>query len=143
MIAAFLITFFGGLSVQGIRPLYWIQFAGQCVVFLFVYLSMVEVDRPEMVRRKSRFFEDFLEVFERGTGLKRWIIFSTLGMFIMSMVSPFRAPFAHEVKGANQFIIGGMASAARARRPVRTSNSILFPSKESQNVGKLGENETY
>jgi MFS family permease len=111
-IAAFLITFFGGLSVQGIRPLYWIQFAGQCVVFVFLYLTMVEVDRPEMGRRKSRFVEDFREVFERGTGLKRWIIFSTLGMFIMSMVSPFRAPFAHEVKGANQFIIGGMASAS-------------------------------
>ena len=111
-IAAFLISFFGGISVHGIRPLYWIQFAGQCIVFLFASTQMAEVDRPEMRRRESSFLGDFQEVFVRGTALKRWITFSTLGMFILSLTSPFRAPFAHEVKGADQFIIGGMASAS-------------------------------
>ena len=30
------------------------------------------------------------------------------------MSSPFRAPFAHEMKGAEQFILGGMATASLA-----------------------------
>jgi MFS family permease len=33
-------------------------------------------------------------------------------MFIMNLTTPFRAPFAHEFKGADQFIIGGMATAS-------------------------------
>lgn len=111
-IAAFLISFFGGISVKGIRPLYWIQFAGQCIVFLFVYTQMAEVDRPKKRRKESSFVGDFREVFERGTALKRWIIFSALSMFIMGLTTPFRAPFAHEIKDADQFIIGGMASAS-------------------------------
>ncbi len=111
-IAAFLISFFGGINIRGIRPLFWIQFAGQCFVFLFVFTQMTEVDRPEMFKGKSSFIGDFREVFQRGIALKRWIIFSTLSMFIMSMTSPFRAPFAYEIKGADQFIMGGMASAS-------------------------------
>jgi MFS family permease len=111
-IAAFLIAFFGGISVKGIRPLYWIQFAGQCIVFLFVYTTMTEVNRHEKRKMEFSFVGDFREVFERGTALKRWIIVSTLSMFITSLTSPFRAPFAHEIKGADQFVIGGMASAS-------------------------------
>ena len=110
-IAAFLIALFGGLNVEGIRPLYWIQFGGQLIIFLFVYIKMTDVERPS-ISSKSSFIEDFREVFLRGIALKRWIIFSTIGMFIMSLTSPFRAPFVYEVKGADQFIIGGMATAS-------------------------------
>jgi MFS family permease len=74
---------------------------------------MREVARHK-VWKKSGFLGDFREVFQRGTSLKRWILFSTAGMFTLMMPSPFRAPFAHEVKGAEQFIIGGMATSSLA-----------------------------
>lgn len=111
-VAALLITAFGGLSVEGIRPLYWLQFAGQCVLFIYALTQMTEVIRPSTMTRKPSVIGAFREVFERGTALKRWIVFETVGMFITSMTTPFRAPFANEVKGADQFIIGGMASAS-------------------------------
>lgn len=110
-IAAFLISVFGGLSVEGIRPMYWIQFVIQIMIFLFVYSKMTEVERPNF-HKDSNFIEDFQEVFLRGVALKRWILFSTLGMFITSLTIPFRAPFVHEIKGADQFLIGGMATAS-------------------------------
>jgi MFS family permease len=135
-IAAFLISFFGGVNVQGIRPLYWIQFAGQCVVFLFVYKTMTEVDRPEMRRIESSFLGDFREVFERGTALKRWITFSSLSMFITSLTSPFRAPFAYEIKGADQFVIGGMASASLVVQ-------ILFATPIGRLADKIGRKKVF
>jgi len=90
-IAAFLISVLGGLNVKGIRPLYWIQFTGQLLIFMFVFVKLTEVERP-IIRTGANFIEDFQEVFLRGIATKRWIIFSTLGMFIMSLTSPFRAP---------------------------------------------------
>jgi MFS family permease len=110
-IAAILISFFGGLNIKGIKPLYWIQFGGQVFIFIFVFLKMKEVERPNF-HSDSSFVEDFQEVFLRGIATKRWILFSTIGMFITSLTSPFRAPFAHEIKGADQFIIGGMATSS-------------------------------
>jgi MFS family permease len=110
-IAAFLISFFGGLTVEGIRPIYWIQFVGQVIIFIFVLIKMKEVERPDF-HSDSTFLEDFREVFVRGIATKRWILFSTFGMFITSLTSPFRAPFAHEIKGADQFLIGGMATSS-------------------------------
>ena len=111
-VAAFLITMFGGLNAEGIRPLYWIQFVGQCLLFLYVFTQMTEIPRPAVAVKTSGFLSDFHDVFRRGTALKRWLVFSTVGTFTMMMTSPFRAPFAHEIKGAEQFIIGGMATAS-------------------------------
>jgi len=39
VIAAFLVTVFGGLNAQGIRPLYAIQFAGLCLSFVMARAS--------------------------------------------------------------------------------------------------------
>lgn len=112
--AAFLITIFGGLNVEAIRPLYWIQFVGQISLLLYVFRQMTEVVRPKVEVEKSSFLNDFRNVFQRGTALKRWLVFSTAGIFTFMMSSPFRAPFAHEIKGASQFIIGGMATSSLA-----------------------------
>lgn len=60
----------------------------------------------------SSFIEDYREVFRRGVALKRWIIFSVVDSFVMTMVNPFTQPFAYEVKKADQFILGWMTTAS-------------------------------
>jgi len=112
VLAAFLITLFGGLSAEGIRPLYWIQFFGEIILFLYVLTHLTEISRPKVEREETGLFHDFNDVFERGTSLKRWLIFYTVVIFTRMMAFPFRAPFAHEIKGAEQFIIGGMTTAS-------------------------------
>ena len=110
-IAAMLVTWFGGINIEGIRPLYWIQFTTRVLLFIYVALKLKEVARPEVETKKTKFLEGFREVFRRGTAIKRWLLFLSLGMFTGSMLAPFRYPFAHEVKGAGPFIIGGITTA--------------------------------
>lgn len=113
-LAAFLITIFSDLSIEGIRPLYWIQFVGQCVLLLYFFSRIMRIDRPKVEVENSSVLSDFRDVFQRGTALERWLVFSTVDIFTFMMRSPFRAPFAHEMKGVDQFIIGGMATSSLA-----------------------------
>ena len=109
-IAASLITVFGGISVDGIRPLYWIQFAGSFVLFFFLALHLTEIKRIKASDKKSSFLRDFHEVFKRGTALKRYLLLYVLSRFALMMTTPFRMAFAYEIKNANQFLIGWMTT---------------------------------
>jgi len=110
-IAALLVTMFGGMNVEGIRPLYWIQFVAQVLMVVYAARRMVEMERPERKSKSINPVEDFREVFQRGTATKRWLLFLATNYFTMSMINPFMYLFAHEVKGAGPFIIGGITTA--------------------------------
>lgn len=109
-LAAFIITQYGGIGVEGIRPLYWIQLAAGAILFLLLATQLTEIVRPN-VSGNLGFVKDYQEVFRKGTALKRWIMFAVVSTFSMSMAAPFQQPFAHEIKGADQFILGGMITA--------------------------------
>jgi MFS family permease len=114
LIAAPLVTAFGGLTAQGIRPLYGFRFGGYVLVFVLLVVLLREPVRPLRDMRKSRphFIEDFRRLFESSKPLKRWIFVSTLTMFPTAMTAPFFQLFAHQVKGADQYLLGLMAAAA-------------------------------
>jgi len=57
-------------------------------------------------------------------------------MFIVSLTSPFRAPFAHEIKGADQYIIGGMASASLVAQ-------ILFATPLGRLADRIGRKKVF
>jgi len=111
VIAAYMITFFGGISVEGIRPLYWTQFTAQVTLLLFVFTQLGEIARAKNDKEITGFLEDFRDIFKHGKALKRFILFSTVESFTMSMVGPFRVPFANEIKEVGQYILGLMATA--------------------------------
>ena len=110
-LAAVIVTYLGGMNADGIRPLYWIKFIVSIILFLFVYRRLQEVERPIKEKRKLDIIGDFREVFTRGTATKRWLLFLSLNMFTSGMMMPYRYPYANEVKGADQFIIGGITTA--------------------------------
>ena len=134
--AAYVITFFGGISVAGIRPLYWIQFAGSVVLLLYIGTQLTEIKREKVTKTKTSFIGDFREVFERGTAIKRFILIYTLGMFVESMATPFRNPFAYEIKGAEQFVLGWMASSA-------TILQVLFSIIAGRISDKVGRKKVF
>ena len=109
--AALILTYLGGITIQGIRGLYWIQFAARVILFLYVYKNLTDIEREPRVSENGNLIADFKEVFERGTAIKRWLLFNALNMFTMSMLTTFRYNYAFEVKGATQFILGGIATA--------------------------------
>ncbi len=111
IVAASLITAFGGMNVEGIRPLYWIQLIGLLVAALIIYAFFTD-PRVRGVEPASFTFLGGLErVMKEGTMAKRWIVNAMLAAF--PWYTFFYVPlYAAEVKGANQFILGGMGTAS-------------------------------
>ena len=87
LVAAYLVTGFGGLTVEGIRPLYYIQFVGYGLVFLLVAAQLRESERKRLTGAKSRFgfVADFRDLFQRERRLGRWIAITALTQMPMAM----------------------------------------------------------
>jgi MFS family permease len=108
--AAFLVTWFGGLNAEGIRPLFWIQFIARVILFAFVFSRLKEYLRIRENVKRFDLLVDFAEVFQKGFATKRWLLFLSLSMFSNGLLGSYIYPYANEIKGANQFIIGGIAT---------------------------------
>lgn len=110
MLGAWLVTTFGGINVIGIRPLFFLCLVGTAATFLLILtqLSNRRWERPG--EAKLGFFKDLAQVFEQGRNLKRWLVIVSINFLPMGMVLPFTQPFAHEIKGAEQYILGAMVT---------------------------------
>jgi len=110
MIGALLVTSFGGVNISGIRPLFFISLIGTAATFLLILsqLSSRKWKDPDDVSLK--FVKGIREVFSQGRNLKRWLVITSVGSLPMGMILPFTQPFAHEIKGANQYILGAMVT---------------------------------
>jgi MFS family permease len=111
-LAAFIITQFGGLNVEGIRPLYFIQLIAGIILFLYLIVNLTEITRPNNIKESKGFFQDIREVFHNGQSLKSFVLFTIVSSFSMGMVNPFIMLFAFEIKGADQFTLGLMTTAS-------------------------------
>jgi len=114
LVAASLVTFFGGLNTQGIRPLYYLAFIGYVLIFILVSAKLREPKREKVVEERitTSFVDDFKWLFEERGPLKRWIVVTSLTGLPVAMTLPFFLLFAYEIKGADQYLLGGMTSAA-------------------------------
>jgi MFS family permease len=113
LVAASLVTLSGGLNTRGIRPLYYLAFVGYSFVFVFVLAKLREPRRERGVEEKiTGFVDDFKWLFEEEGPLRKWIVVTSLTGLPAAMTLPFYQLFAHEVKGADQHLLGGMTSAA-------------------------------
>lgn len=113
LVAAPLVTSFGGLTAEGIRPLYTIRLVGYVFIFFFLVFQLREPKRAytENSNSKAGFIGDFKQLFENGKPLRKWLIIASLTWFPMAMTIPFLQLFAHQAKGADQYLLGIMATA--------------------------------
>jgi len=113
LVAARLVTTFGGLNVESIRPLYAIRFVGYILVFLFLAARLRNPKRPleTDVSARSGFVDDFKQLLTSESPLKRWLLVASLTWFPMAMTAPFLQLYAHQTKGADQYLLGLMATA--------------------------------
>lgn len=126
--AAMIITEFGGLNPDGIRPLYYLQAVGFALVFTFISKKYVDTVKRKSLRSSTGFAGDMREVFARGTRVKTWIAVKSLSDISMFVSLTYLYVFAAEVKHADQFVLGGMATA-----------SMLVPLMLSLLVGRLAD----
>jgi MFS family permease len=87
LVSAYLVTVFGGMTVEGIRPLYYLQFAGYGLIFLLVVAQLREPQRGQLAEAETRFgfIADFRHLFEGRGNLRRWIAISALTSFPMTL----------------------------------------------------------
>jgi len=53
---------------------------------------------------------DLYQVMKKGRYLKRWLVIAAIGQLPLGMVFPFSQVFAHEMKGANEYVLGAMVT---------------------------------
>jgi MFS family permease len=111
LLAAALVILFGGTTVAGIRPLFFVAFVGTLGTLLFVYFSLPNCHWPTNVAASHGFFGDLRAVLRGGKKLGRWLVIDAIGFLPAGMVIPFAQPFAHEVKGASELVLGMMITA--------------------------------
>lgn len=109
--AAMLINYFGGVSLEGIRPLYQMRLIGTIVLYLYVYWKLIDI-QPEARSGKIEFLKDFKQIFSENTGLKPFILVACCGEIVWSTMQAFTIIWCIDVKGADALTIGYMSTIA-------------------------------
>lgn len=117
MIAAVIITNFGGMNATGIRPLYFIQLVLGSFVFLAIALWLKPPSKTPMKKTvkdteaKGGFIQDFRDVFKGEKWLKRWILIMFIRNVGLRLSLPFIPLWIVNEKGANPYMLGLMGTA--------------------------------
>jgi MFS family permease len=118
--AAYLVNRWGGLTIDGIRPLYYIRFVGMILVYSYVYIKLTDVLPMPRAKKSTGFLDDFREVLdEGGRKLKVMIVVGALGALVWSTIQSFTYLYAAEYKGANALVLGLLPT-------VETIASVIF-----------------
>ena len=110
MLGAVLVTTFGGVNVSGIRPLFFVGLVGIIATFFLILIQLSNRRWGKLVETDSNFLGDLSQVFKQGYNLKRWLVIASVSYLPFGMLLPFTQPFAYEVKGADQYILGAMVT---------------------------------
>jgi MFS family permease len=100
---------FGGISVEGIRPLYYIQIIGFTVISIYVILKLVDTETERGITTRD-FVGDFKEMLGSGKHLKRFALLQSLGSITWGMSMPFIFIYVADFKDANSVVIGYMGT---------------------------------
>jgi len=99
----------GGISIQGIRPLYFIQLAGFIAVSIYVARNLEDIE-PQKSVQANKLIGHFREMFASGENLGRFAVVQALGSVTFGMSMPFSFLFAADFKGADSLTIGYMGT---------------------------------
>jgi MFS family permease len=110
MIGAWLVTLFGGVNTSGIRPLFFLSLIITLGTFGIIQTQLSNKNWRKGPTTQSNLFRDIHQVLKEGRYLKRWLVIAAVTQMPLAMVFPFSQVFAHEMKGAGQFILGAMVT---------------------------------
>jgi MFS family permease len=128
LLAAWLISRSGGISVEGIRPIYAIQ----TLVFTGIFvLLMTQLSRSHVKGNRDdarQILSGFAQIFEQGPDVVRLLLVMGLMEVPWTLAQPFMPVYAHEFKGADEFVLSGIATAR-----------VLVPMLISIPLGRLAD----
>ena len=127
LLAAWLISRFGGIDVEGIRPL----FAIQAVIFGLILLLLTRLSAARARNGPAdgrRILSGFAQVFKQGPDVVRLMIVMGFMELPWTIAQPFMPVYAHQFKGADEFLLGGIAMA-----------NMIVPMVASIPLGRLAD----
>jgi len=110
ILGAFLVTRFGGVTVEGIRPLFYICLAGNVITFFLVLIRIPGQKQIISGRQSPNLLKGISQVFKHGRSLKRFLVIGSIVFLPQGMIIPFTHAFASEVKGADSYTLGAMVT---------------------------------
>ncbi|MCS7386772.1 MAG: MFS transporter [archaeon GB-1867-005] len=114
MIAAFIVETFGGISTEGIKPLFIVQFLGLAALapIPMVFLKDIKGSGKKFNLRDD--FKGMVKILKGRKWLQRWILIEALGGYVWGITMPYVMIYAVEYKGATPWILGLMSSTLNA-----------------------------
>jgi MFS family permease len=119
MFAAWLVIRCGGVSIGGIRPIFFVGLLLMIITFILVLTQLSNRTWVKPGSQSPHLGRDILQVFQGARHLKKWLVITSISQLPLGMVFPFTQVFAHQIKGANEFILGAMVTGSAL-------TSILF-----------------
>lgn len=110
MLGAWVVTASGGVSVSGIRPVFFCSLILTLSTFVIILTQLSGRNARLAMMTKPNFIRDLREVMQGARYLRRWLVISSVNQLPQAMVFPFSQVFAHEIRGANQFMLGAMVT---------------------------------
>ncbi len=111
IVGAMVITASGGMTALGIRPIFYVQF-----VVLIIELGLIawKFTNPtqRVVKRDLGIAEGVKEVLSKGVAVKRFLLYQSIFMVPFYLNAIYIPLYAANVKNADAFTLGGMATAA-------------------------------
>ena len=99
----------GGISIQGIRPLFFIQLVGFTAISIYVARNLEDVE-PQKSVQANKLIGHFREMFASGKNLGRFALVQAMGSITIGMSMPFSFVYAAEFKEADSLTIGYMGT---------------------------------
>lgn len=111
LIGGQIVNKYGGLTAQGIRPIYIIQLFLLIIAWLSIYwkLSDRKVEKFQEKRNIPNMIKDYKVVLERQ-GVKAWVGMKSLGSITIGLAGPFWILFAASIHGASAVTISYMVT---------------------------------
>jgi hypothetical protein len=105
------VTAFGGMTLEGLRPLYYVRFAGYGLILFFVAAQLQDIRSARPTATDAGLVSGLKQLLGVSGRLRKWVMISSLTSLPMAMTPPFLQVFAHEVKGADQYVLGTIGTA--------------------------------
>jgi MFS family permease len=109
-IAGYIVTWLGGISIENIRPIFYISFITSSSMLLWIFLKIKEHKTKEK-KPKEGFIDSFKVVLTSNKQIKKWLVLEFLRSFSTGATLPFIMVYAAEIKNANALTLGFMGSA--------------------------------
>jgi MFS family permease len=100
------------MTAEGIRPVYYLQLAVLVLELIIITWMFTNPSKRTISKMGFGMLDGVREVFKQGVSVKRFLFYQSIFMIPLYLNTIYIPLYAAQVKGADAFTLGGMATAA-------------------------------